>query len=486
VSDEKNLSLYDQRLRLQRGSVYDQLEGETQEPEEDYDYDEVLPGAPDLTRQPLNDVGNAERFLAIFLGEVRYCAELRLWLVWDGRRWRADNAAAEYLAKRAMKEFRHQAVDMIYRPELLKFAIQSSNVSRYRSLLQAAQSEPHVPVTISELDSHPFLLNVRNGTIDLETGQLGRHRRDDMLTQLIDVDYDPTAQAPHWNSVLREALEPDTIPYFKKALAYALSADTAEKAIFILFGKKDAGKSTLLSVMRGLLGDYATLLMIQTLTSHTRGSNALADLADLQGKRFAQTSELGDEKLVQRVLKSCVQGAGSEIKAVRKYANPIRFRETAKIFIDTNGLPPLADPYDEAFLSRVHLFYFAKTVPPEKIDRKLFEKLKNESSGILAELVQAFRRYRVEGLPKPPTVIDALNAWVANSDNTRRFIREACLADPRYSVQPQPLYEGYVNWCKHSHERSLSLTVFCQRLERQGFRRSRKHKGRSYAGIKLA
>ena len=484
MSDEKYLAFSDQRLRLQRERIY---EDEGQEPGGDYAaYEEVFPGAPDLTRQPLNDTGNAERFLAMFRGEVRYCRELHLWLAWDGKRWRADNGAVEYLAKRAMREFRHQAVDMIYRPEVLKFAIQSSNVSKYRALLQAAQSEPHVQVKLSELDNHPFLLNVRNGTIDLETGELGRHRREDLLTQLIDVDYDPEAQAPLWNTVLREALEPDTIPYFQKAAGYTLSGDTSEKAIFIFFGRRDAGKSTLLNTVRALLGDYATLLMVQTLTSHTRGSNALADLADLQRKRFAQTSELGDEKLVQRVLKSCVQGAGSEIKAVRKYANPIRFREMAKICIDTNELPPLADPYDEAFLSRVHPFYFARSVPPEKVDRRLAEKLKIERPGILAWLVQGFRRYRAEGLEKPPSVIDALNGWVANSDNVRRFIHEACLVDPRYSVQPQPFYEGYINWCKQSHEKAVSLSVFRQRLERLGFHRSRKHQGRSYSGIKLA
>jgi len=209
-------------------------------------------------------------------------------------------------------------------------------------------------------------------------------------------------------------------------------------------------------------------------------------LADLQAKRFAQTSELGEERLVQRVLKSCVQGAGSEIKAVRKYANPIRFKETAKILIDTNELPPLSDPYDEAFLSRVHPIYFSKSIPSEKIDRRLLEKLKGEFPGILAWLVEGFRRYWLEGLQKPPSLVDALNAWVAHSDNTRRFIREACLVDPRYSVQPHPFYEGYLNWCKQSHEKSVSLSVFCQRLERQGFHRSRKHKGRSYAGIELA
>jgi putative DNA primase/helicase len=485
MSVDKRLNLYSQRLRLQRERPDGHPQHE-QQAEEEYAYDDVFPRVPDLTRQPLNDVGNAERFLVTFFGEVRYCPELRAWFVWDKRRWRQDNGAAEYLAKRAMREFRHQAVDMFYQPELLKFAVQSSNVAKYRYLLQAAQSEPGIPVRLSELDCHPFLLNVRNGTIDLETGELGRHRREDLLTQFIDVNYDPKAQAPLWNTVLLEALGPENVSYLQKVLGYSLSADTAEKAIFILFGKKDAGKSTLLSVIRGLLGDYATLLMVQTLTSHTRGSNALADLADLQGKRFAQTSELGDEKLVQRVLKSCVQGAGSEIKAVRKYANPIRFRETAKIFIDTNDLPVMSDPYDEAFLSRVHLIYCAKSVPPEKIDRKLLEKLTVEFPGILAWLVEGFRRYRAEGLQKPPSMVDAINGWVANSDNVRRFILEACLVDPRYSVQPEPFYKGYMAWCKHSHEMPVSLSVFCQRLARLGFRRSRRHKGRSYAGIRLA
>jgi putative DNA primase/helicase len=104
----------------------------------------------------------------------------------------------------------------------------------------------------------------------------------------------------------------------------------------------------------------------------------------------------------------------------------------------------------------------------------------------LVWLVEGFRRYRAEGLEKPPAMVDAINGWVANSDNIRRFILEACLVDPRYSVQPEPFYKGYVAWCKHSHERPVSLSVFCQRLARLSFQRSRRHKGRSYSGIRLA
>src|SRR5262249_18903694 len=50
---------------------------------------EVKPDRRGRTR-PLTDLGNAERFVALHRGRVRYCPEWRKWLAWDDRRWQVD------------------------------------------------------------------------------------------------------------------------------------------------------------------------------------------------------------------------------------------------------------------------------------------------------------------------------------------------------------------------------------------------------------
>jgi len=210
----------------------------------------------------------------MFGADVRYSAELKRWLIWDGRRWRIDTTSrVQRLAKLAMLEFLWQAGDSGSK-EMLKFAENSLNMSRLRHLLEAAQSEPGAPIEIQEMDRHPLLLNCRNGTLNLATQELDLHRRENLLTRLVDVDYDPNAQCPRWIAFLGEILPLELIHYVQRALGYCLSADVSEKACFIAHGEPDAGKSTMLSIVRKLLAEYSTLLQVRTLIGGANTSNA--------------------------------------------------------------------------------------------------------------------------------------------------------------------------------------------------------------------
>ena len=53
-------------------------------------------------------------------------------------------------------------------------------------------------ISASELDTHPWLLNFRNGTIDLRTGELTGHNPDHHITKLIEYDYNLTATCPRF------------------------------------------------------------------------------------------------------------------------------------------------------------------------------------------------------------------------------------------------------------------------------------------------
>ena len=72
---------------------------------------------------------------------------------------------------------------------------------------------------------------------------------------------------------------------------YSLTGHTSAKAVFMLIGPRDTGKTTLLELFCKLLAEYATLVRIETLMEGPaqRSLGMQADLADLQGKRFART-----------------------------------------------------------------------------------------------------------------------------------------------------------------------------------------------------
>ena len=53
---------------------------------------------------PRTDLGNAQRFVAIFGENVRFCPAWNKWLIWDGVRWCVDDInQIESLAKEVVK-----------------------------------------------------------------------------------------------------------------------------------------------------------------------------------------------------------------------------------------------------------------------------------------------------------------------------------------------------------------------------------------------
>ena len=48
-------------------------------------------GPPDLLSYLYNDHGNAERLIALYGADLKYCHAFKKWLVWDGMRWAVDD-----------------------------------------------------------------------------------------------------------------------------------------------------------------------------------------------------------------------------------------------------------------------------------------------------------------------------------------------------------------------------------------------------------
>ncbi len=437
--------------------------------------------AGNLLSYTCSDSGNSQRLIALHGEELRYSYERNKWFAWDEDRWKPDISGKHTaLALSAMTEFLKQA----HGTELWKFALQSLNANRISNLLTLAQ--PQLSIQSQELDSHPYLLNVLNGTLDLSTGVLRQHNREDYITKLVHVNYNPTATCPQWIRFLGEILDPALHGYIQRCFGYSLTGVTSEKAVFILHGKRDAGKSTLLTTFRELIHEYSTMINIDALMSRTHESaNQLADLADLCGARFVQTSEAEkDQRLSPSRLKAITQGMG-QIKATRKYENPIIFSETHKLWIDTNDKPQIKNVEDQAIFSRLHPIPFPRTV--EKIDRKLREKFQAEFEGILAWAIAGALDWKTLGLDKPALVADATEAWKSENDIVEGFIVERCERGDAFTVPASALYSAYRAWAEKSGEHTIiSNKEFVARMKDRGHTHDHSRTGWRYSGLRLS
>jgi putative DNA primase/helicase len=440
---------------------------------------------PDLLPYMLNDYGNSQRLVALYGADLRYCHDVRKWLVWDGRRWKQDTTGEAYrLAKQAMLEFASQALDRGTK-EVRQFAIGSLNERRISHLLILAQSdifiEPH------RLDAHSKLLNAINGTIELDTGNLRPHHREDFLTKLVAVEYHPEARCPRWDQFLREVLDENLLDYVQRALGYSLTGLTGEKAVFALYGPGNSGKTTLLTTFRELIAEYAVVIQADTLMSRAHDTNnTQADLCDLRGARFVHTSECeASQRLSQARLKAITQGMG-HIKATRKYENPITFPETHKLWLDTNERPGIKNVDDQATFNRLHPIPFLRSVPRDEIDQDLGNKLKAEAEGIFAWAVAGAKAWCERGLGKPPEVEAATEQWRGENDNLGWFIEECCVVGDAFSARAREIYTAYKQWAERSGEKvAASDREFSARLISRGFKKKHKERGWIYEGIGL-
>lgn len=474
----------------------------------------------DLLSQPYTDTGNAERLVILHGENIHFCWETKRWFVWDGHRWKPlDHRQLKVFAKQTIRRFYEQAA-FIDSAEIKQAAEQharkSESAKSIQAMLTCAEYEKEIPVSINQLDQDPFLLNCLNGTLDLRTGELREHRREDLITKLVHLKYYPDAECPRFLQFLErimgapgpdESEETDEqrqarcervghlMSFLQKLFGYSLTGDVSEKAVFCFVGSGNNGKTTLLEVIRFILAEYSAQILIDNLMQHhARESNAsLADLSDLRGARLVVTSEAEEgQRLAVGKLKYLTQGAG-EINAKKLYENPVAFAASHKLFLDANHKPIIRSS-EKAVWNRLKLVPFTIEIPQQEIDKSLLGKLKCEAEGILAWMVKGCQRWWKEGLGDPPEVAEASAAWRAESDRLAIFLNEKCVLarytqeDPkRMWARVENVWPSYLAWCEANKERAVAKTDFDGRLKELGCWQGKEEGGsvRVWRGIRF-
>ncbi len=208
------------------------------------------------------DVGNAQRLVAQHGDDLRYVVPGG-WHAYDGTRYAPDETGE--VARRAKSiargMIRDAAVieDADERKRQLAHAIRTESEPRLRALTTLAASERRVVVRVDQLDADPMLFNTANGTIDLSSGELRPHDRDDLLTKRSPVVYDPDAACPLWDAFIERIFggDADLIAYVNRVFGYCMTGLVREQVLPICWGAGANGKTTHLETIAHALGDYA-------------------------------------------------------------------------------------------------------------------------------------------------------------------------------------------------------------------------------------
>ncbi len=442
---------------------------------------------PSADTEPHTDIGNARRLLVAHGQDLRFCNAWKKWLVWDGSRWALDVKGD--VTRLTKETIRHLAITAATGNDgdsklLLQHAVRSQSEGRVMAMINLAKSEQGIPVVPDELDADQWVLNVLNGTIDLKTGVLKAHRREDLITKLAPVQFQPDADCPTWEEFLARIMggNPTLIRFLQQALGYSLTGSSREQCLLLLYGTGANGKSTLLSTVSTLLGDYAKQTSGDTLLVKQR-DGIPNDIARLQGARFVSSVEVEQGKPMAEALVKRVTG-GDRLTARFLYGEHFEFDPTFKIWVGVNHKPTIKGT-DHAIWRRIRLVPFTVTIPPKERDKDLVEKLRTELSGILNWAIQGCLDWQRDGLVVPKEVKVATQGYQDEMDTLKSFIGDCCELNPYAETSGSDLYGRYVEWCRDNGEYAMKQRNFSKWLEERGYVRTRNSHARCWKGISL-
>ena len=397
------------------------------------------------------DSGNAEMLAALHSKSLRFDHKRHRWLIFEGHHWRQD-AAEEItqLARNTARERYKRAGDLEDADERRREAVWacgSESRQKMDAALAVGRSEPALADDGASWDADPWLLGVTNGVVELKSGRLRPGRRDDHITRASSITFNPEAVAPRWMAFLEEVFngKGDLIRFVKKSVGYSLTGSTQEQCLFLCHGSGANGKSTLLRILRDLLGPYAADTPFSTIEYYERQAIP-SDVAALEGKRLVTASESGTATRLNEARIKALTG-GDVITARFLHAEWFTFRPEAKIWLACNRKPRVADT-TKGFWRRMRLIPFLRRFEGADADPRLEVILESELQGILRWAIEGCLLWQNEGLTMPEEVAQATSDYQLQSDPVGDFLSSCTRLGSMYRSRASKLYQSYLAWAK--------------------------------------
>lgn len=436
--------------------------------------------------------GLANRFVFDWKGELIFVAGLG-WHAWGGGAWGADHDGE---ALRCMKltvgrimleEHSIVAVGDDDREKAVKalraFAAKMNTAREMRGALDLASVDAKWVISVDALDTDPWLLSTAAGTIDLRTGAVSEHRREDLITRIANVDYAPDAGAPRWEAFLERILpDPELRAFVQRAAGYSLTGSVREHALFVCHGDGRNGKSTFLEAIAAAAGQHALQTPPSTLLE--RRSDIPNDVARLRGARLVTSNESGDGQALDEARVKALTG-GDRIVARYMRGEWFEFTATFKLWLATNARPKIRGT-DEGIWRRIHLIPFEITIPDAERDLGLGDHIRaHELPGVLAWMVRGAREYVDNGMRPPDAVRAATAGYRAEQDPLADFLEERCERDGSLKCTTDALYSAYRRHAAEAGEPELTKKAFAQALRRHELTPAKVSGARGWTGVAL-
>jgi putative DNA primase/helicase len=444
----------------------------------------------------LSDLGNAEYLIQKHGARLRYDVTTGRWLHWTGIMWQPGSTGEiNRLACESIRDlYRHAKAltDPDKAAQLYTHIRTSERCQRIDAMISMARYLPNVPVTSSDLNRDPWLINCQNGTLNLRNGTLQAHDPEDLITRVLPIPYEPNAACSRWLQFLQEVFceDNDLISFVHRMCGYILTGDTREESVFILIGKGSNGKSKFVETLTHILARYYINTPVSTFME--KKNTNTDDLAMLDGARLVTASE-GDEteSFDEGTLKRLT--GRDPITCRHLYQKYFTYIPTFKVLFSTNEMPRIKS-HNRAMKRRMKIIPFNQCFhdPSENLlplrDENLMPKLLAEAPGIFAWMVAGCLAWQKQGLGMAVAVKQAINNTFDTQDALAEFLEEECCMESDASVTTSAIWNAYQAWCTSRNRKPAfkQATWFVRSLnQRDGIDSRRSSTERFLVGIRL-
>ena len=288
----------------------------------------------------------------------------------------------------------------------------------------------------------------RNGTLDIASGELLPPTPEIIITNKIPWDYNPAANSNLVEQTLNKISCGDVTirALLEEMIGYCFYRSNAYKKAFVLTGEGNNGKSTLLDVIKEILGENnISALDLKELGDRFKTAEMfgkLANIGDDIADDFLQGSQVSLFKKI---------AAGNRVNVEQKGRDPFEFEPYAKLLLSANDIPRIKDKTG-AVLDRLIIIPFNAVFNKDDpdFDPAIKQKL------IQMDCLEHFIKLGVEGLNR---IIS--NKGFTKSEATEQAARDYDLTnnpikgffaeqeeDYIFRTTVDEIYLAYQDYCK--------------------------------------
>lgn len=289
-----------------------------------------------------------------------------------------------------------------------------------------------------------YLINFLNGVYNALTGEFTTDRSKWAFDYVINANFIENCTehgCPHFMRFIRTSAGIENKECIFNSIGFGISSLTDVKRAVFLIGESDGGKSVCLRLIESAVApELVSNISFQQLADPHY-------IIQLLGKKlnisYDNSSKAMDNEHIFKSVVSCERIDG---RALRE--NPVQFIPTAKLLFSSNKPYVFKHP-DLALYRRMVIIPFEYSIPPEKQDKQLLDKLLEERDVIFSLAAKSLKDFIKSGYDFKMSAKGKayLESRIAALHSVEDFLNDRAVIDEKDSVSVSVLFDNYKAWC---------------------------------------